>query len=300
MSTPHRRHGYAGLLAAAHDSPFIRYEIPEELAHIWWEVPGGDAVAFRRIRHHPEHGARPALVLMGSDAGVGRLVDHLPTLIASVLAEEHAETVSISLPQHLEALVRKDFRVLGGGDWEWFYTTELPPPVLGDDAVLPLDDVARREEIATFLEQHSPTADTAPAGGERWYAIEREGGRLAAVTAYGTTAKGVPHLSSVAVDASLRGRGLGRCIATVVTRVAVLEHGVCTLGMYSHNAVARALYRSLGYDNPNAWASRVLGPLHPSRGHEPPPARRREATPPDAKWPIDQLNPTGRGPSTGR
>jgi GNAT superfamily N-acetyltransferase len=263
MSTIRRRHGYAALLAAAHDSPFIRYEIPDELAHTWWECPGDDAVVFRRIRHHPEHGARPAFVLMGRDAGVLALMAALPAMAETVIAEEHAETVSVSLPQHLETLVHKDFRVLGGGDWDWFYTTRTPPSVSG------LDDVARREEIATFLVQHSPTADTAPAGGERWFAIERADGRLAAVTAYGTTAKGVPHLSSVAVDESLRGRGLGRRIATAVTRVALREHGVCTLGMYSHNTIARTLYRSLGYDNPNSWASRAVVPLSSAEPPQP-------------------------------
>lgn len=261
MSTIRRRHGYAALLAAAHDSPFIRYEITEELAHTWWESPGEDAVAFRRIRHHPEHGARPAFVLMGTDAGVLALLAALPEMAETVIAEEQAETVSVSLPHHLEPLVHKDFRVLGGGDWEWFYTTELPPYVPGLDTVVPIDDVGRREEIAAFLAQHSPTADIAPAGGERWFAIEREDGRLAAVTAYGATAKGVPHLSSVAVDESLRGRGLGRRITAAVTRIALREKGVCTLGIYSHNTVARTLYRSLGYANPNAWASRTVVPL---------------------------------------
>ncbi len=268
MSAIRRRHGYAALLAASHESPFIRCEIPEELADTWWEAED-DAVAFRRIRHHPEHGARPAFVLMGADAGVRAIMAELPTLAASVLDEGGADALSVTVPQHLEALVHKDFRVLGGGDWEWFHTTELPPDVPLLETVVPLDDVARREEVAAFLDRHSPTADTAPAGGERWYAIEREDGRLAAVTAYGSTAKGVPHLSSVAVDEALRGQGLGRRIVAAVTRIAVLERGVCTLGMYSHNAIARALYWSLGYDNPNAWASRRLAPLRPLEGPRP-------------------------------
>lgn len=271
MSTIHRRHGYAALLAASHDSPFIRHEIPEELAQTWWEAEGLDAVAFRRIRHHPEHGSRPAVVLMGADPGVRALVDELPALAATVLVDEHAETLSVSLPQHLEALVHRDFRVLGGGEWEWFYTTHLPPDVEGLDTVVPLDDVARQEEVSAFLTRHSPTADTAPAGGERWFAIETADGHLAAVTAWGATAKGVPHLSSVAVDDSLRRRGLGRRIVAAVTRLAVLEQGVCTLGMYSHNVVARALYRSLGYDNPNAWASRAVAPLHSTDRPQPVP-----------------------------
>lgn len=119
-----------------------------------------------------------------------------------------------------------------------------------------LDDVARHDEVVDFLARHSPSADTAPGQGERWFAIETGDGHLVAVTAYGQSAAGAPHLSSVAVDEAMRGRGLGRRIVSTVTRLAVNEHEVCTLGMYSHNAVARALYLSLGYDNPYRWASR--------------------------------------------
>ena len=121
-----------------------------------------------------------------------------------------------------------------------------------------LDDTARAAEVAAFLEAHSPTADTQPGRGERWFAIEEPDGSLAAVAAWGSSRAGAPHLSSVAVDTRLRGRGLGRTIVGALTRWAVAEAGVCTLGMYSHNAVARGLYLSLGYDRLCAWSSRPV------------------------------------------
>ena len=40
--------------------------------------------------------------------------------------------------------------------------------------------------------------------------------------------------------------------------VAVREGGVCTLGMYSHNDVARRLYLGLGYGDVHEWSSRRL------------------------------------------
>jgi predicted GNAT family acetyltransferase len=40
--------------------------------------------------------------------------------------------------------------------------------------------------------------------------------------------------------------------------MAVEEAGVCTLGMYSHNDVARRLYLSLGYERVCAWSSRPV------------------------------------------
>lgn len=251
-SAVHPRHGYAQLLAASAASPFIRHEIPAALADVWWQA--GAAVAVRRIRHR----GGLSIVVLGPDHAVADVVAALPGIIGSLGRGGSGETFSVSVPQHLESLLHKDFRIVGGGDWEWFCTTAPPSDRGGDEAVVPLDDIARHDEVVEFLARHSPTADTLPGRGERWFAIEREPGRLAAVTAYGHTATGAPHLSSVAVDETLRGRGLGRHIVSVVTRLAVSEHGVCTLGMYSDNAVARALYLSLGYDNSFRWASRAV------------------------------------------
>lgn len=255
-------HGRDALLAASADSPFIRHEVTDDLAQTWWRADG--AVAFRRRRHRD---GRIGYVLLGGDAGVHQLLAALPELRRTEPSEDSEPgdddrrgAFGISLPQHLEQLLREDYDVVRGGDWEWFHTSVAPAARPGDETVVPLDDVARAAEVTRFLEAHSPTADTGPGGGERWFAIESESGRLAAVTACGRTATGAPHLSSVAVDTTLRGRGLGRRIVSVVTRMAVEEQGVCTLGMYSHNTVARALYLSLGYANPNAWASRLVTP----------------------------------------
>lgn len=251
--TVHERHGHAALVTASGGSPFIRHEVPEALAATWWEAEG--AVGFRRRRHRD---GRPGYVLLGHDHGVAELVAALPELWRGDPAGADEKAFGVSVPQHLEPLLHMDFRVHGGGDWEWFHTSVAPVARPEDDVVVPLDDEVRAEEVAAFLARHSPTADTAPGRGERWFAIESAPGRLAAVTAYGTTATGAPHLSSVTVDTTLRGRGLGRRLVSVVTRVAVTERGVCTLGMYSDNTVARALYLALGYDSPNAWASRAV------------------------------------------
>lgn len=249
--TLHERHGRASLLAATDDHPFIRYDVPPHLTETWWQVEG--AVAFRRSRK-----ARTSFTLLGHDDAVAGLVDRLPELAArSGQPPRRPTTIGVSVPQHLETLLHQRFRVGDGGDWEWFWTDTAPAPRPDHERVAPLDDVARHDEVTAFLARHSPTADTAPGGGERWFAIE-DGGRLVAVAAYGHTLVGAPSLSSVAVDDSLRGQGLGRLIVGAVTRLAVAEQGVCTLGMYSHNDAARALYRSLGYDNPCRWASRAV------------------------------------------
>jgi GNAT superfamily N-acetyltransferase len=242
------------LLRAAGGHPFVRWEVTDDLASTWWQAPG--AVAFRRTRKAVRH----TVNLLGEDDGVTVLLDHLPDIVAAFAPGRRA--VSVSVPQHLEPALRERYRVLDGGDWEWFHTTRAPDEHPSHERVVPLDDVARADEVRSFLEAHSPTADTEPGQGERWFALEEPDGSLAVVAAWGTTRAGAPHLSSVAVDTRLRGRGLGRTVVGAVTRQAVAQAGVCTLGMYSNNDVARGLYLSLGYDRLCAWSSRPVALGH--------------------------------------
>lgn len=243
-------HGLEDLLGATDGHPFVRWEVTDELASTWWQAPG--AVAFQRTRKS----VRRTVNVLGGDEGVTALIAHLPEIAATVAPDQRA--FSVSVPQHLEPRLRERYRVLDGGDWEWFHTTTAPEEHVSHESVRPIDDVARAAEVRSFLEAHSPTADIEPAHGERWFAVEQPNGSLAAVAAWGTTRAGAPHLSSVAVDARLRGRGLGRTIVGALTRLAVAEAGVCTLGMYSDNVVARSLYLSLGYDPLCAWSSRPV------------------------------------------
>ena len=244
------QHGLAGLLEATGQHPFVRWEVTGDLADAWWRHDRG--VAFQRVRRAD----RRTVNLLGADDDVAPLLDALPRIAAVVSPGRRA--LSVSVPQHLEREVRRRYRVLEGGDWEWLHTTVPPPEDESHERVRPIDDRARAAEITAFLAAHSPTADTAPGHGERSFAIEADDGSLCAVAAWGSTHAGAPHLSSVAVDTRLRGSGLGRAIVGALTRRAVAEAGVCTLGMYSHNAVARALYLSLGFDRLCAWSSRAV------------------------------------------
>ncbi len=249
-----RREGYAALLAATGDHPFVRLDLSPSMAATWWQGPG--AVAFTRTGHR----GRTSWTVLGTDEGAAAVVEDLPGLLRQHTPGA-ARATAVTVPRQVEQLLHARFRVSLGGDWEWYYTLQPPPAPHLEDTVVLLDHGERRDEVAAFLAVASPTADTAPGGPQRWFAVETPGHRLLAVTAYGLTGAGVPVLSSVAVDPAERGRGLGRRVVAAVTRLAVLEHGACTLGMYSTNAAGRALYRSLGYASPVAWASRVVLPL---------------------------------------
>jgi predicted GNAT family acetyltransferase len=65
-------------------------------------------------------------------------------------------------------------------------------------------------------------------------------------------------LAGITVHERARGTGLGLAVTARLTREAVAEAGVCTLGMYSRNDVARRLYTGLGYGDTHAWSSRRL------------------------------------------
>lgn len=252
MSGLEQGRGLPRLLTASGQHPFVRYDVSSDAGSCWWRVDG--AVAF----HRSPRPDRVSVTLLGHDDGVIELVDHLPTIGVGVeRPDPKRRVVGVSLPQHLEPVLHERFRVGQGGDWEWFWTASAPPPSEGEDRVMDIDDGARHDEIAHFLAEHSPTADTFPGTGEVWSGIEDDG-RLVAVAAVGPNAAGSPHLTSVAVDTASRGLGLGRALVGALTRRAVREHGVATLGMYSHNTVARGLYLALGYDNPCAWSSRAV------------------------------------------
>lgn len=57
-----------------------------------------------------------------------------------------------------------------------------------------------------------------------------------------------------------RGQGLGVAVTAGLTRRGIAGSGVCTLGMYSDNDLARRLYTHLGYRTAYAWCSRRLLP----------------------------------------
>ena len=80
-------------------------------------------------------------------------------------------------------------------------------------------------------------------------------GALLAVGCCEPESSGAPVLAGITVVPAARGLGLGRAVTADLTRVAVAEHGWCTLGMYSHNARARGVYRSLGYVVQAEWSS---------------------------------------------
>jgi hypothetical protein len=80
------RHGLDTLLEATDDSPFVRWEVTQELATTWWQVGGG--AGFRRIRPS----GRSAFNLIGTDDGVALLIEHATH---SRQARDHSKSAAL-------------------------------------------------------------------------------------------------------------------------------------------------------------------------------------------------------------
>jgi ribosomal protein S18 acetylase RimI-like enzyme len=96
------------------------------------------------------------------------------------------------------------------------------------------------------------------------YAIEDEGGSMAGHAFLGkradSTGAEVAFIYDIWLDASVRGRGLGRA-AMVELEDEVRRLGLdrLRLNVFGHNSRARELYRSLGYEELSILMGKTLG-----------------------------------------
>jgi GNAT superfamily N-acetyltransferase len=148
--------------------------------------------------------------------------------------------------------------VAGGNDWEWMCTDTAPPRTAAEDRVVPLveDDLP---DVAALLAEANPHTDARPFEHPgHWVGVRDDRGRLVACGVRETNAAGFPVLAGITVEPACRGTGLGVAVTAHLTRAAVAVAGVCTLGLYSDNDVARRIYHGLGYTGDHLWSSRDL------------------------------------------
>jgi len=247
------------VLSATGGSAFVRYDLPSALDSPGWSLAGAVAVTRRT------HTRRLGLLVMGLPQAAGALVG---TLADAGLLPEGLRGVTVTRGS-LDAVAPH----LPPGqlsEWEWMCTTRPP------DAVPAEEDLATLSEgdlpaISALLELANPGTDARPFQhpGQSWVGV-RDGRRLLACGVEEPGVSGHPVLSGITVHPDSRGRGLGLAVTARLTREAVRRAGVCTLGMYSHNAVARRVYLGLGYGDVHEWSSRRLSPAAgaspPSRG----------------------------------
>lgn len=249
-----------GLAEWTGQSPVIHGEATPSVSQPALGLRRGSAWAVAFVRPTHTHGHN-LMLHAGDDSG-----EILPPAAASLLEElvasppfagwvEQARAkgaTGVSLPRTLEHLGG----LLGveGGRWEWMWCTEPPARQAADLVELP---ESTREELVDFLEAHNPGTDGQPFArpGQRWVGSRDDAGSLIAVGCCEEEHSGAPVLAGITVAPTARGRGLGREVTAELTRGAIATHGWSTLGMYSHNDIARGLYFRLGYRLGARWTS---------------------------------------------
>ncbi|WP_406831112.1 hypothetical protein ABEG17_19260 [Pedococcus sp. KACC 23699] len=229
-------------------SAFLRWDVPAPLstpAHCL-----GEALALPRQTHTRPNG----LLLMGPPDDVESL---LAVMVDAALVPDALARVTVQRGS-LDAVARH-LPLADGNDWEWLCATQPPPTVAGEARVRVLgpDDVA---EIRALLAVANPRTDARPFEhpGQHWVGVRSDDGGLVACGVREPNLAGHPHLSGITVHQAERGTGLGLAVTARLTCDGVSESGVCTLGMYSENAVARRVYTGLGYGDTHEWSSRRL------------------------------------------
>lgn len=252
--SPRRVDDHAALLRITGDDPYVRWGVPDPLPAPALFVPGAVAVERHGRRRGywvwPLDDARDPAAAVGY--AVQALVDggHL----------ERPEVDSLSIAQPYAAAAAGVVDLASGGDWDWMWTTTPPPQEPGEEDLVELSDTADVREISAMIARHNPRAWAQPGTGrtELWLGLRDERGELVVIGGMERLDTGVPHLGGILTASELRGRGLGRMVSAALTRRALEVSSVCTLGMYSDNVPARAVYRRLGYRIAKAWSSRLL------------------------------------------
>lgn len=240
----------ADALAATDGDPFVAHDVPEPIDRDGWTL-GSAVVIPRRTRTR-----RLGAVVMGEPHDVAALV---VSVRGTGWFDDEAIT-GVTVDRPLLTIVAELLPLTDeGGEWEWMCTTTEPPPVPGEDRLVELthdhlDDVRGLLAVANERTDARPfeTPDQA------WVGVRDSDGRLVACGVRDTTLAGSPILEGITVHPGHRGTGLGVAVTARLTRDAVRASGVCTLGMYSDNDVARRVYHGLGYASDHVWSSRRL------------------------------------------
>ncbi|NNG18463.1 GNAT family N-acetyltransferase [Naumannella sp. ID2617S] len=244
---------HADLLAATGDDPWVRWAVPAEGLHAWVER---GVIMVRRDGERRGLWVTPRSTATAADVRAALTAARTRGLLERLAAR------TVSIDQRWAETVHAVLTLGRGGDWEWQWTRTEPaayadPPGLRG---VRLDDRLDAEELNAFARSHNDRVWSNAGDGHmvHWIGLRDAAGELVAIGGSEREATGVPHLGGIVTHRALRGRGLGRLISARLTRWALADSGVSTLGMYSDNSPARVVYQRLGYRTAHAWHSRWL------------------------------------------
>jgi GNAT superfamily N-acetyltransferase len=260
---------HADVLDALAGDPFLAYDLDPGSLERTATVEG---LAAAWLSHHPWRAVRWITSVAHvpetdeSRAAAVSLVERL----AVEAADAGTHATGVTWPRLALDLLPAGLRPPHHHEWDHWFTHEPPRAEAmrsaydadPDVADLPADD----PRIPELLSIASPDAPIRPCDPRvvRWAGIDDPAapGRLVALVAVTAQRSGAGHLNDVATHPDLRGRGLARYLCGRVTVDALAEgRPAVTLGMYTDNHAARALYTTLGFTCLHSFASGELA--HP-------------------------------------
>jgi len=239
-------------------APFLRWQLAPPSVHRAWRAGAATGVLADRRRGR-------SLVVVGA-------AEDAAALVAAVLDEAAPQLVTLprGTPDLLAAAhPALGARLVGGDDWDWFWTRSAPAQRLPGEADVvelavggagaPGPDA---EPVRALLAAGNPRSSVRPgdAHAKRWVGVRSGRDVVACVASTADDGGPAPHLAAVATRPDLRGRGLGAAVTAAVTRLLLREAPVVTLGMYADNDVARRMYGRLGWDCAHRFSSRRVRP----------------------------------------
>jgi ribosomal protein S18 acetylase RimI-like enzyme len=246
----------AELLRVSADDPFVRFATTSEVVAV--AGPEGWACVGP---WRPGSGHWGGAALSTPWASERAETDALAAL-APALQDRGASLEWFSTRDGRGLLPPSDYLAQGSGRWDFLWTEVVPE--LGDPGaaveLVELDDRDDALDLGRFGRTHNPEFEGFPGRGfaTLWLGARDAAGRLLGIGAVHRLATGIPHLSGIVVHGAHRGRGVGRLLTVELTRRAIHEAGVATLGVYSSNGQALRLYDQLGYRTAHRFHTRVL------------------------------------------
>lgn len=203
---------------------------------------------------------RPGMLLAGA-------VDDVAPLLVAMVEEGLVATLGprvVTVPRPVFPIASTLLPLTRGDDWDWMWTRRSPTTLPGEER---LDRFTERDRGAldSFLAQHNPRTHGAPYArpGQVWIGLrdsqvsEHDG--IVACGSVEPGGGGRPHLAGITVAPAVRGQGLGAAVSAALTRRAIAEQGISTLGLYAVNDTARRLYSRLGYRCDHRLSTRLVG-----------------------------------------
>ncbi|MFX0538797.1 GNAT family N-acetyltransferase [Ornithinimicrobium sp. Y1847] len=252
----HRLTSHRELLDLSGGDPWVRWALDPALP--------GEVWVHEDVALVQRHGPRPGFWVAPLPSGMPQPTERERLTSALIQLRDRLlpgmDVIAVSVPQEHAGPAHEVLDLGDGGEWDWMWTTSTPDPDPRESQLVVLDDTRDAEELQTFTAAHNPRVWTEIGSGRvvRWLGLRATSGELLAIGGSELTAAGVPHLAGIVTAVPQRGHGWGTLVSRGLTRWAIEEHGVSTLGMFSDNDVARRVYRALGYRTARAWHSRRL------------------------------------------